>query len=197
MKLQNFSKIILASLMLVFGLVALPGHVPAAENATIDFQIVNKLTGTASMGATPSDTLSYRQQWKITDGVGALKAESIYRATRTLTASANEELDLSGVLTDAFGNTITFTKIKAIMVYAASANTNNVLVGGAAVNAFVNWVGNATDKLTVKPNGMFFLMDPSANGYGVTGGTGDLLRIENSGAGTSVTYDLVLIGETT
>ena len=72
-----------------------------------------------------------------------------------------------------------------------------MLVGGAATNAFINWVGNATDIITVQPNGIFFLMNPTAGGYAVTAATGDILKIANSGAGTSVTYDIIIIGETT
>lgn len=185
------------AIALVFSLLAVPGTAPASEKADILIQVVNELTGTAALGSSAKDNLNYRQVWNITDGVGANKAETAYRAQRTLSASANEELDLSGVLTDAFGNTLTFTKIKAIVVYAAAANTNNVLVGGAATNAFINWVSDATDEIIVQPDGLFMLMNPSANGYGVTAATGDLLRIENSGAGTSVTYDLIIIGETT
>lgn len=49
-----------------------------------------------------------------------------------LAASASENLDLAGGLTDDFGATLTFTAIKEIIIHASSANTNNVLVGGAA-----------------------------------------------------------------
>ena len=181
---------------LFLALLFLPGPAPATETGTLTFRIVNKLTGSGTLSA-GADTLNYNKEWKLTDGTGALKAESVFHDSRTLTASANEELDLSGTLTDAFGASITFTKIKAIAIYAASANTNNVLVGGSLTNAFINWVSDATDKLIVQPNGMFFLMNPTSGGYGVTPATGDLLKIENSGAGTSVTYEIIIIGETT
>jgi hypothetical protein len=48
-----------------------------------------------------------------------------------------ENLDLSGVLANALGATLAFTAIKAILIVADSANTNNVVVGGAASNGFV------------------------------------------------------------
>ena len=86
--------------------------------------------------------------------------------------------------------------MKGIIVFAAVGNTNNVLVGNSGVNGFINWVSDTTDQLVVKPGGIFLLYDPTVGGYGVTAATGDLLKITNSGAGTSVTYDIILIGET-
>jgi len=180
----------------LLSLAAWPGLAPATEKANILVQIVNELTSTNPL-STAKDNMVFTKSFAITDGTGVNKAESIFRDRRTLTASSNEELDLNGVLTDSFGATITFTKIKAIVISAASANTNNVLVGGSAINGFINWVSDATDKIVVHPNGIFFLMNPTSGGYGVTPATGDLLKIENSAGGTSVVYDIIIIGETT
>jgi hypothetical protein len=69
-----------------------------------------------------------------------------------------------------------------------------VIVGGAAANQFLTWVGAATHTVTVRPGGLFQLIAPDATAYAVTATTADLLRITNSGAGTSVTYDIVLLG---
>lgn len=130
----------------------------------------------------------------LASGTGADQADKIFSDQRTLTASATEDLDLAGGLTDAFGDAITFARVKAILIFASAANANNVLVGGAASNQFVNWVSDATDKIVVRPGGVFCLIAKDATGYAVTAGTGDLLRIGNSGAGTSVVYDIVIIG---
>lgn len=144
--------------------------------------------------ATVTVPLTLRKAVSITAGTGANQADKVFHDQRTLTASSTEDLDLAGSLTDAFGATITFARIKGIFVAAASANTNNVLVGGAASNQFINWVSDATDKIVVRPGGWFGLVAPDATAYAVTAGTGDLLRIGNSGAGTAVTYDIILIG---
>ena len=180
----------------MISLVAWPGPAPAAEKSNILVQIVNELTSINAL-STAKDNMVFKRTFAITDGVGINKAESIFRDQRTLAASATEDIDLAGVLTDSFGTIITFTKVKAILVYAATANTNNVQVGGAATNAFINWVTSATDIIEVPPNGIFFLMNPTAAGYAVTAATGDILKITNGGAGTSVTYDIIIIGETT
>jgi len=134
--------------------------------------------------------------YSFTDGVGANQAKAAFADERTLAASANESLDLAGGLTDVFGNTITFTKIKAIVVQAAAANSNDVVIGGAASNGFTSFVGAADDTIKVKPGGMLVLVAPDANGYAVVASTGDLLKVANSGAGTAVTYKIIIIGTT-
>jgi hypothetical protein len=114
----------------------------------------------------------------------------LFKDTRTIAASASENLDLTGVLTDAFGATVANAEVIAIYVKAAAANTNSVIIGNVA-NGFVGPLG-ATGTYTVLP-GDFFLATSQA-GWAVTAATGDLLKIANSAGGTSVTYDVVIIG---
>ena len=147
--------------------------------------------------STAKDALNFKRIFQIADGIGANKAESIFHDQRTLTASSSEDLDLNGVLLDAFGVAIPFTKVKTIIVAALAGNTNDVLVGGAVATQFVNWVGDVTDVIVVQPGGLFLLHNPTAGGYAVGAGASDLLRIENSAGGTSVIYDIIIIGETT
>jgi hypothetical protein len=145
--------------------------------------------------STPSSQTDISQHYPLTSGTGANQADRIWTDQRTLAASGTENLDLAGTaLTDAFGVAITFVKIKAILIRAASGNTNDVLVGGHATAAFVNWVSDATDVIVVKPGGLFLLVAPSAAGYGVTATTGDLLKITNSAGTTGVTYDVAILG---
>jgi hypothetical protein len=143
----------------------------------------------------PYDTLNWRRGVHLESGTTAGKADLRFTDTRTLNASANETLDLAGVLTDAFGAAITFARIKFIAISAASGNTNSVVVGANGSN---DWVGllNAAGTLTLRPGATVCAMSGGADatGMAVTAGTGDLLKIANSGAGTSVTYDIVIIG---
>lgn len=144
--------------------------------------------------STTTNPLGFTRQISLATGTGAGQADKIFHDERTLTASSSENLDLAGTLVDAFGATITFARIKGIVVYASPANTNNVLVGGAASNGFINWVGDTTDVIVVRPGGLFTLFATDATAYVVTASTGDLLKVANSGGTTSVTYDVVLIG---
>lgn len=143
-------------------------------------------------------TAEYRpvinNRFEFAEGVGLNQAQKVFTDQRTLTASSSEDLDLNGVLTDCFGAALAFTEIKALLIKAAASNVNNVLVGGAATNQFVTPFGAATHTITVRPGGLLLLVAPDATGYAVTPSTGDLLKIANSGAGSSVVYDIALLG---
>jgi hypothetical protein len=164
-----------------------------ALQTSVQLAVETDLTRTDGLAsATATAPWSYGFQWP--DGTGANTANRLYQGRRTINASSNEDLDLAAVLTDSYGVAITFARIRAVIVKAAAGNTNNVVVGGAASNAFVGPFGAATHTVAIPPDGIFMAVAPGTTGWAVTAGTGDLLRVANSGAGTSVTYDIFLIG---
>lgn len=165
-----------------------------SAEATVTVSVLATLTKSLDLAA-GSLPLTYTQQQAFTDGAGANKIEAIWHDQRTLAASTTEDLDLAGGLTDGFGDSITFNKVKAVLVKAAAGNTNDVVVGGASSNQWAAPFGDVSDKVNVKPGGLFLLTAPDANGLAVVGGTGDLLRVGNGGSGTSVTYDIIVLGE--
>jgi len=89
---------------------------------------------------------------------------------------------------------LNFTKIRGLIVRADPLNTNNVIVGAAATNAVFTMFGAATHTVTVRPGGVFALFAPDNTAYAAVATTADLLRIANSGAGSTVTYDIIIIG---
>lgn len=129
---------------------------------------------------------------KLTTGTGASQANGIFSDTRTLAASATEDLDLAAALVDGLGATITFTKVKAIIVKASAANTNNVIIG-AGTNPFLLF-SDPTDSIPVCPGGVFVITAPDAAGLAVTAATGDIIKVTNSAGTTGVTYDIIIIG---
>lgn len=143
---------------------------------------------------TADDPVAKDYTQNLSNGTGANQASQQWHDQRTLAASASETLDLAGVLTNAFGQTVTFAKIKAMIIHAAPANTNDVLVGGAASNAWLGWVGDVTDIVKVKPGGTLIWVAPDVNGGAVVSGTGDILKVANSSSGTGIVYDIILIG---
>jgi hypothetical protein len=137
--------------------------------------------------------LDYSKRIDLTSGTGLNQADLLFTDTRTLAASGTEDLDLAGSLVDAFGATLTFARIKAIMVTALLGNTNNVNVSRTTSNGVPLFLA-ATDGIPVRPGGLFVWVAPDATGIAVTAGTGDLITIANSGGTTGVTYDIVIIG---
>lgn len=131
------------------------------------------------------------------NGTGAGNANILWSDQRTIAASGTDDLDLNGTtLKTAFNADVAMARVKGIYIAAASTNTNNVVVGGAASNQFATWVGAATHTVVVRPGGFIMLGTGQADAtcYAVTAATGDILRVANSGAGTPVTYDIVLLG---
>ncbi|WP_340265409.1 hypothetical protein [Sphingobium mellinum] len=166
---------------------------PTLNSAKVGATLAFDLSTLVDIGEA-SHEASWSPSYVFSDGLGANQAKAVFADERTLAASANESLDLAGGLSDVFGNLITFTKIKAIAIQAAATNSNDVLVGGAASNGFISFVGATDDTIKVKPGGMFLIVAPDANGLAVTASTADLLKIANSAGGSSVTYKIVIIG---
>lgn len=145
----------------------------------------------------PQDVVDYLKALSFADGAGAGAANLMFHDQRTVAASATDTLDLAGTLADKFGQTLTFARIKAVLVVAAAANTNNVQVSQPAANGVPGVFLAAGDGISVQPGGAFLWVAPSAAGAVVTAGTGDLLTVTNSAAGTSVTYDVLILGAAT
>lgn len=139
----------------------------------------------------PKDVLSKTVQKEFANGTSSGQCDLIFRDQRTLTTGNSEDLDLAGGLTDPFGTTLTFVKVKVIIIENLST-TQTLTVGGAAANQFINWVGAANDVINIPPGGFFAISAPAA-GFAVTADTGDLLKILNS-AGASCTYNIVILG---
>jgi hypothetical protein len=144
---------------------------------------------------TVADELNFRRGVHLEDGTAAGRADRVFHDRRTLAASGTEDLDLAGVLLDAFGAAITFVKVKGLFISADITNTNNVVIGAAAASPWVSLLG-AAGTLTVRPGATVGVMagPADATAYAVTGGSGDLLKVANSAAGTPVTYDIVIVG---
>lgn len=132
-------------------------------------------------------------------GTAVGQADRVFSDTRTVTASTNDDLDLAGTLTDSFGATVTFAKVKAIFIRSAGAghpsgaNTQNFTVGAAAANGWSTLFTQTA--VTMRPGQLLGAACDATDStcWAVTAGTGDLLRIAN-GAGASINYDILIIG---
>lgn len=168
----------------------------ASLSSTIRISVVADLQNVLDL-VTATSPMASNTTYTFTNGTGANKVQKIFSDTRTLTASSSEDIDLSGVLTDPLGATISMTKMKALVVKAAAANTNNVNLGGIPSNSFpmLGVFNDSSDIVSIKPGGMFAYISPDANGVAVTAGSADTFKLANSSGSTSVTYDIIVIGE--
>lgn len=164
---------------------------PATASVYVNLEAL--LEGTPDIGAA-SHRVTYGPGYVFTDGSGANQVANVFSDSRTIAASSNDDLDLNGVLTNALGASVALTKVRAIVIKAAAGNTNDVVVGNATSNGVSTIFGATTHTLKIKPGGVMALVAPDNTAYGITAGTADILRIANGGAGTSVSYDILILG---
>lgn len=161
-------------------------------NARIIVDVAGTLYGSNDLGS-PAMPFALAETMSFTAGSGNGQANIVFSDNRSIAASSNDDLDLSGVLSAVFGGTIAFTAIRAIIIRAAAGNTNNVVVGNATSNQFLGPLGAAAHTIAIRP-GDELVMTARNAGWTVTAGTGDILRIANSGSGTPVVYDIIILG---
>jgi hypothetical protein len=165
----------------------------AGVAATLSVGIHAKQTGTADLG-TPNILVGIDKQLEFTPGTAAVgQANVLFSDTRTLAASTNGNLDVAGLLQDALGATINAAEIVAVYLSAAPGNTNDVQLTRPASNGLAMFLAGG-DGFAIGP-GDFFLRT-YRNGIPVVAATGDLINVANGGAGTPVTYDIVILGRT-
>ena len=164
-------------------------------NTKISVTLSAKLTGTPDLSNSEVNTL-LELAVSLASGTLAGQADKIYADAFSIAASGNTDLDLVGTsLIGPDGATVSFARVKALIVAADAANTNNVVVGAAATNPWIGFLG-ATHTLTLRPGALAMMAAGAADlaAYATVASTGDLLRLANSGAGSAVTGKIVLIG---
>lgn len=132
---------------------------------------------------------------ELTDGTGSGQANSMWLDERTINASSNDDLDLAGGLTNVYGETITFTAIKVLLIAIDSPDgTKSVRLGPANVSN--GWQGpwGGTGATVYETIHDWSVKSNKYGGWSVTAGTGDILRITNPSGSASVTYRILLIG---
>lgn len=163
--------------------------------ASIALTVAARLTGADAAGTVPVYDFRDSLLLSLEPGTDAVnKADLLYRATRTLAASANEDLDLAGVLASPLGVTIAAAEVVAIVIEADAANGGNVSFGPAAVNGALGPFGDASDRLSLAPGDFYVLTN--RNGWAIAAGTADLLNFANADAGAAADYTITVVGRT-
>lgn len=183
-----------AAVALVVGL-AIQGDVGAASLTTdIALKVKANLKETVGLSSAEAPVVLQRTL-NLTNGVGADQADTVWTDSRTLAASASEDLDLAaGGLTDAFGTAFAPAKIRLLVVSASGSNTNDVVLFGDANS--VPFLDTAATTTSVPPGGFAIFAYPNLAGIAVTADTGDIIQVANGGAGTEVDYDILIAGTT-
>ena len=142
---------------------------------------------------TPIDPLVLSKLKTMSNGTTTGLVSQMWHDRRTLGASATEDLDLAGGLTNAFGVTLTFATIKFVYIEASSTNvTNSVEVTRKATTGIPLFMADG-DGISLAPGEFFMYFSPTV-GKTITATTDDTLTFTNSAGTNSVTFDIILVG---
>jgi hypothetical protein len=152
-------------------------------------------TGSNDFGGSFGPTMEALLQ--TSNGTGAGQADILFIDERTVASATNDDLDLAGVLTSAFGATITAAELVAVFVINArrgggTPNTTNLTIG-AGSNPVVGFLPSGDTIGPIRPGGFVMIGCADAAGIGaVTASTGDILRIANS-SGAAAVYQIAIL----
>lgn len=131
---------------------------------------------------------------EFSNGTGANQANVEWAKRGSILSGASEDIDVAGVLEDSFGDVVTLARVKGLCIASLSTSAGSLIVGNGP-NPFASWLAASNDAILLPAGGVIQLCNPSAEGYVVTAGTGDILRLTASGG--DVDYDIGIIGAAT
>src|SRR5262245_17367979 len=148
---------------------------------------------TGAAGDAGSGAVGISGAWQIASGTASGQADKVWRDTRSVATGATDSLDLAGTLTNSYGETTTFVKIKAVFAVAAAGNTTTLQAARPASNGVALFGAASGSLAAVGAGGIIIAWADPVTGVTVTAGTGDLLSVINS-AGATAAYDIIIVG---
>lgn len=162
-------------------------------DATVLAQISATLRDTSTDDvAEQVSNVNVKRNLTLADGEGENQAEEIWTKKDTLAQGGTTNFDLDALAANAFGNrTVDFKAVKALYIENLGDDGNIELDG----NFFTDKIGGSDFSWAVQPGGHFFVLNPTASGWGVASGTNATLTLthDNSGSGGTA-YRIVIIG---
>ena len=138
---------------------------------------------------------SYSVDQQFAAGTDAEELDVLWTDRREVTsATGTDDIDLSGALTDFFGDSVAFVKVREILIKnRATAAGDDLLVGGAGSQTFsALFNGNQSAELTVRAGGWISVGAP-LDGYSVVAGSEDILRVQHDGT-NDIEFDIIIKG---
>ena len=107
--------------------------------------------------------------------------------------NTTRSLDLYSALLGPDGNAISFKTVKCLLVHNKNTTAGEYIEVGGDANG-VPLFSAATGVHVVHPNSFLLIWNPSAAGYTVTAGSGDIILLDTTGSGAAVIYEIIIIG---
>ena len=134
---------------------------------------------------------------QIASGTAVDQCDVVWHDERSINAGANDDLVLSALTQTMYGSTVTkaFAKIKYVLIYVKSTTSGDKLIIKSSVtnSILTPFNGINTAQLVIGADSAAMPIVNKKDGFAVTVGTGDVLRINNPGAG-AVTYQIAILG---
>lgn len=157
--------------------------------ASVNWDATNVLT--LSTGHDKS-SLTYTDS--LADGTSVDQCKCIYHTQGTIASAGSASIDVSGSLTDMFGNSAVFTKIKGILLInkGIASGSSYTETSGENIIVSTSTLTAAIHTAPIEPGGCMLFCSPKVGGP-VTASTADLITMTRAGSST-VTYQIVIWG---
>jgi len=150
---------------------------------------------TQTWGDATSQSSAFNFNDTLADGTGADQANRLYVLQSTIAGGATLTLDLAASLTDVFGSSITFARVKTFYFELTSdTSSSSVTLGNSGTAPAPLWFGADDQTITIKNGGCFLIHAPGATAYPVTATTADKLLLTNDDGSNVATIKIVIIG---
>tara|TARA_R110002020_G_C16272677_1_gene771226 strand:+ start:559 stop:1059 length:501 start_codon:yes stop_codon:yes gene_type:complete len=161
------------------------------QYATI--RIINEVQPAATGDFTSGGSVTLVSDIRLTDGTAAFQSDRCAFDSRTLGASASEDLDLKTMVATAGGAALGLAELRSITIKASATNSDNITVGPGASNGFLGFLADASDRLIIPP-GTTFTIAGGQDGKMPVGSSTKTISVTNSSSSASASYSILLLG---
>ena len=140
----------------------------------------------------PKEVIAISKSQAFANGTGSNQGNEFFSDSRQL-ISTSETLDMATGLTNAFGETVTFIKIRGFIIHVTTLTAGSILTLSGDVLTNASWISGTTPTQVVGPGGWYIVTNP-VDGYAVSTPSQHELKID-SGSNT-VNFDLIILGTT-
>jgi hypothetical protein len=171
---------------------------PVRQYGKVTIHILSTLEKALDL-STVRDSLALEYAYALPTGSDAGQADRLFHDQRTIAAGASDDVTLRTGVSDAFGDTVSFAEVRALIL-RADADNGADLVLSIPVAAGLGSPPITEQVLRIPPGGAVALIAPGVDGSPATGrfavaaGTWDVLSIVNMDLTASATYDVIVLG---
>ncbi len=161
-----------------------------ALTATVQTQILSSLTKTLDVIGSKDLAMNVQYSETFTAGSGNNQVNKRYEDDATIAGSGSISYDLSGALSDGFGDTQVFTKLKVLRIKHLSASlASTITLSGNLLDA----VFGGTAAIVLPPGGDLTYIHPTS-GVTVTNTSADTVLVTNDDGSNAATVSSVFLG---